>query len=125
MKEKRSNECYRRVRAILKTELNWANRIEAINTLAMPDVQYNFNVINWTLQDLRRIDAKIRKLLTYYMKHYPKADEDIWKTSKSWHPKADILEKDFKKIWRCDQFAYFGVTFFVFLNQISTKRSFI
>ena len=90
MKEKIRNECYRRVRAILKTELNWANRIEAINTLAMPDVQYNFNVINWTLQDLRRIDAKIRKLLTYYMKHYPKAGEDIWKTSKSWHPKADI-----------------------------------
>ena len=48
------------MRAILKTALNTANRIEAINTLAMLVVQYSVNVINWTLQDFRRIDAKIR-----------------------------------------------------------------
>ena len=69
-------ECYRRARGILKTELNSANRIEAINTLAMPVVQYSFNIINWTLQDLRRIDTKIRKLLTCYKMHHPKADKD-------------------------------------------------
>ena len=36
MKETIRKECYRRVRAILKTELNSANRIEAINTLVIP-----------------------------------------------------------------------------------------
>ena len=35
-KEKIRNECYRRVRAILKIELNSANQIQAINTLAIP-----------------------------------------------------------------------------------------
>ena len=51
-------ECYRRVRAMLKTELNSANRTETINTLLMLDAQYSFNVINWKF---RRIDTKIRK----------------------------------------------------------------
>ena len=75
VKKKIRKECYRRARAILKTELNSANRIEAVNTLAMPFVQYSFNLINWTLQDLRRIDTKIRKLLTCFKMHHPKADK--------------------------------------------------
>ena len=56
--------------------MNSANSIEAINTLAMPVVQYSSNIINWTLQDLRRIDTKIRKLLICYKVHHPKADKD-------------------------------------------------
>ena len=76
MKEKIRKECYRRVRAILKTELNSANRIEAINTLAIPVVTYSLNIINWTLPDIRKIDTKIRKLLTVNRMHHPKADID-------------------------------------------------
>ena len=76
MKEKIRKECYKRARAILKTELNSANRIKAINTLAIPVVQYSFNIINWTLEDLRRIGTKIRKLSIYYKMHHPKADKD-------------------------------------------------
>ena len=49
MKEKIMIECYRQVRAILKTELNSTNKLEVVNTLAMPVVQYSFNVINRTL----------------------------------------------------------------------------
>ena len=71
MKEKIRKECYRRVRAILKTELNSANRIEAINTLAIPVVTYSLNIINWTLPDIRKIDTKIRKLLTVNRMHHP------------------------------------------------------
>ena len=44
MKEKIRKQCYRRARATLKTELNSANRIEPMNTLAMPVVQYSFKV---------------------------------------------------------------------------------
>ena len=76
MKEMIRKVCYRRARAILKAELNSANGIEAINTLTMPVVQYSFNIINWTLQDLRRIHTKIRKLLSCYKMHHPKADKD-------------------------------------------------
>ena len=63
-------------KSALRTELNSANRIEAVNTLAMSVVQYSFNIINWTSQDLRRIDTKIRKLLTCYKLHHPKAEKD-------------------------------------------------
>ena len=76
MKEMIRKQCYRPVRAIFKTELNSVNRIEKINTLVMRVVQYSFNIINWTLQDFRRTDTKIRKLLTCYKMHYPKADKN-------------------------------------------------
>ena len=66
MKEKLRKEGYRRAKAILKTELNLVNRIEVINICA----------INWILQDLKRIDTKIGKLLTCYKMHYPKVDKD-------------------------------------------------
>ena len=42
MNEKISEECYQRVRAILKIELNLANRTEAVNTLAIPAISYKF-----------------------------------------------------------------------------------
>ena len=52
MKKKIKKESYRRVRAILKTKPNsnrieiQANRIQAINTLAITVVTYSLNIIN-------------------------------------------------------------------------------
>ena len=76
MKEKIRKEYYRRIRLVLKTELNSKNRIEAINTLAIPVVQYSFNIINWNLPDLQRMDRKTRKLLTANKMLHPKSDVD-------------------------------------------------
>ena len=76
MKEKVRKEYYRRIRLVLKTELNSKNRIAAINTLAVPVVQYSYNIINWNLLDLQRMDRKPRKLLTSHRMHHPKADVD-------------------------------------------------
>ncbi|KXJ16764.1 uncharacterized protein LOC110235072 [Exaiptasia diaphana] len=76
MKEKIRKEYYRRIRLLLKSELNATNRINAINTLAVPVVSYSFNIINWKLEDLRRLDRKTRKLLTTAKMHHPKADVD-------------------------------------------------
>ena len=59
MKEKIIKECYRRVRAVLQSELNARNKLEAINTLVIPVVSYSFNVINWNLEEIKRIDRKI------------------------------------------------------------------
>lgn len=76
MKEIVRKEYYRRVRLVLKTELNSQNRIMAINNLAIPVVQYSFNILNWTLNDIRQMDSKTRKLLSKYKMHHPKADVD-------------------------------------------------
>ena len=76
MKEKIRKEYYRRIRSILKTELNSKNRIAAMNTLAIPVVQYSYSIIDWNLLDLQRLDRKTRKLLTSHHMHRPKADVD-------------------------------------------------
>ena len=58
MKEKVRKKCYRRVRAILHTELNAKNKLEAINTQAILIVTYNFNAINRNLEEVRKMDRK-------------------------------------------------------------------
>ena len=64
MKEKIRKEYYRGVRAVLQSELNAKNKLEAINTLAIPVISYSFNVVNWNLEGIKRIGRKIRKLMT-------------------------------------------------------------
>ena len=76
MKEKIRKEYYRRIRMVLKIELNAMNKIEGINTLAIPVVSYSFIIINWTLDDIRKLDRKMRKLLTKERMHHPKSDVD-------------------------------------------------
>ena len=76
MKEKIRKECIRRVRSIMKTELNSKNRITAINTLAIPFVTYSFNVVNWNLKELKKLDTKTRKQLTCNRMHHSKSDID-------------------------------------------------
>ena len=75
-KKKIRRQCHWRIKAILRTKLNSFNRTEAANTLTTPALQCSFNIISWTLQDLRRTDTKIRKLLTCHRMHHPKADKD-------------------------------------------------
>ena len=43
---------------ILKSELNAANRIEAINTLAIPVVTYSFNIIKWKISKIKKLDTR-------------------------------------------------------------------
>ena len=76
MKEKIRREYYRRVGLILKSELNAINRIAAINSLAVPAITYGINVINWQMNDIKKLETKTRKLLTMHRTHHPKADVD-------------------------------------------------
>ena len=76
MKEKIRKECYRRVRTILTTELNSANRIEAINMLVFPVATYSLNIVNWTPSDIKKMGTKFRKLMMCNRLHHPKAEID-------------------------------------------------
>lgn len=76
MKEKIRKEFYRRIRLITKSELNATNRMDAINTLAIPVVTYSFNICDWTEQELQNLDRKTRKILSAERMHHPKADVD-------------------------------------------------
>lgn len=54
MREKIRDECYWRVWAIIKTELNLANWIEAANALAISVVTYTLSIVNWTIPDIKK-----------------------------------------------------------------------
>jgi hypothetical protein len=73
MKVKLSTEFKKRVRTVLKTELNGKNKITAINAFAIPVLSYSFGIINWTIAELQNLDRKTRKLLTLHRQHHPKA----------------------------------------------------
>ena len=73
MKEKIRKEYYRRIH--LHVVLN-ANRIAAINALAVPVVTFSFNIINWKMEELMKLDRKTRKILKMAKMHHPKADVD-------------------------------------------------
>ena len=76
MKEKIRKEYCRRVRLILTLELNGKNKIEAINSLATPTVQYSFGIIDWKYSELKKLTSKIWKILTMHGILHPKSDVD-------------------------------------------------
>jgi hypothetical protein len=76
MKAKIKSEYIRRTRLVLRSELNSQNQIQAINSLAVPVVSYSFGVIDWTKNELRKLDTKTRKLMTSQKSHHPKASVD-------------------------------------------------
>ena len=61
------------VRAILQTELDARNKIVAINSLTILIVTYGFNILNWTMSEIKRLDVKVRKLLTMNKMHQPQS----------------------------------------------------
>jgi hypothetical protein len=74
MKERLKHEYIRRLRMILKSELNARNKITAIGALAVPVLRYSFGIINWRIEEIKQTDRKTRKMLTTYRMHHPKAD---------------------------------------------------
>ena len=74
MKQKLKQKLVRRKQLILKTELNSKNRITAINMLAIPVITYSFYIIDWNLNELKRLDIKVRIMMTTHSMHHPKAD---------------------------------------------------
>jgi hypothetical protein len=71
MKERLNQEYNRRLRMVLKSELNARNKITAIRVLAVPVLRYSFGIINWRLEEIKQIDRKTRKMLTVYKIHHP------------------------------------------------------
>ena len=75
MKEKVRKQYFRRVRLILRSELNGKNKIEAINSLAIPTVQYSFGKSDWKYS-VKKHDSKTRKILTMHGILNPKSHVD-------------------------------------------------
>ena len=54
MKERLKQEYSRRLRMILKSDLNARNKIKAIGTLAVPVLSYSFGIINWRIEEIKK-----------------------------------------------------------------------
>ena len=74
MKQKLKKELARRTQLIFKTELNSKNGTTANNMLAIPVIAFSFNIIDWNLSEVKRLDIKVRKMITTHSMHHPKAN---------------------------------------------------
>jgi len=55
MKERLKEEYSRRLRMILKSELNTRNKITAIGALVVPLLRYSFGIINWRNKEIKKL----------------------------------------------------------------------
>ena len=61
MKEKTIKEYKRRLRLILKSQLNGKNKMTAINTWAVAIFRYGAGIIDWKGSELQSVDKKPEK----------------------------------------------------------------
>ena len=54
MKKGLKQEYSRRLRMILKSELNARNKVTAIGALAVPVLRYSFGIINWRTEEIKK-----------------------------------------------------------------------
>uniref|UniRef100_A0A7N8XHF5 Reverse transcriptase domain-containing protein n=1 Tax=Mastacembelus armatus TaxID=205130 RepID=A0A7N8XHF5_9TELE len=62
-----------RVRQVLRSQLNGKNKVQAINTYALPVIRYPAGIISWPKEDIEATDVKTRKLLTMHGGLHPKS----------------------------------------------------
>jgi len=80
-------EYYRRVRLILKSELNARNKFLSVNSYAVPVIRYTVGLIKWPTSLLKAIDQQTRKLLVLCRAHHPWADVDRIYLPRGWRIK--------------------------------------
>ena len=66
MKKSVKNEYFKCVRLALKLKLNTGNIFQALSIWAVPTVRYGAEIIQWTKEELQKMDRKTRKRITIY-----------------------------------------------------------
>ena len=67
-------EYMRRLKLIMKSKLHGRHKIKAINTWAVSLLRYGAGIIEWTKEDLQKMDRKTRKVMTMNKEFHPKSD---------------------------------------------------
>ena len=62
------------MRQVLKSQLNGKNKIQAINTYALPVIRYPAGIVSWTKEEMEAADVKTRKLFTMHGGFHPKSN---------------------------------------------------
>jgi D-serine dehydratase len=61
MKDRLKKEYNRRLRMVLKSELNARNKITATGALAVPVLRYSFGIINWRLEEIMLMKGDLKE----------------------------------------------------------------
>ena len=69
-------EYLRRLKVILKSNLNSKNTISAINSRAISIVRYSAGILGWTVSEMKELDRQTRKMLTLHNMFHKKGDVD-------------------------------------------------
>ena len=97
MKAKIRKECKRRIKLVLKSELNVRNKIAAINILAVPVILYSYEVIHWKLNEIQDLDRMTGKQVVLNQMLAKKADVDrIYLPCQEGGRSLMNLEKEYK-----------------------------
>ena len=67
-------EYMRRLKLIMKSKLHGRNKIKAINTWTASLLRYGEGIVEWTKEDLQKMDRKTRKVMTMNKEFHPKSD---------------------------------------------------
>ena len=76
MKKKTASEYLKRVCKVLKSKLNGGNTIQAINSWAVPVISNTAGVVDWTQNELDKLDRKTRSVMTANHALHPQSDVD-------------------------------------------------
>ena len=74
MKEKIKKEYIKRLKAILKSELNSGNIVKAINSWAVPVIRYSAGIVDWKNSELFNMDRKTSNVLNMYQALHPRSN---------------------------------------------------
>ena len=97
MKVKIRKEYKRKIKLVLKSELNARSKIAAINTLAVPVILYSYGVIDWKLDEIQDLDRMTWRQLCMNLMLAKKADVDrIYLPCQEGGRSLMNLEKEYK-----------------------------
>ena len=97
IKVKIRKEYKRRIKLVLKSELNARNKTAAINTLAVPVILYSYGITDWKLDEIQDLDRMTRKQLCMNQMLAKKKDVDrIYLPCKEGGRSLINLEKEYK-----------------------------
>ena len=76
MKGRFTKEYKRRIKLILKSNLNSRNAISAMNIWAVAVMRYGAGIVKWTKEELEKLDRQTRKIMMMNGALHPKSDVD-------------------------------------------------
>ena len=77
MKRKVKIEYIRRVKKLLRLQLNGRNVVTEMNAWAVSIIRYGAGVLDWTREELKSIDINTRKLMTMNGSLHPRGNVGI------------------------------------------------